>query len=377
MPGTIPTVDLVAQYRTIEAEVREAVHGVLASQYFILGPEVQAFEREVATYLGCTHAVGVSSGTDALLAALMALDVGPGDEVVTTPFTFFATAGAVHRLGARPVFVDVDPTTLCIDPTAAADAVGDHTRALIPVHLFGCSAEMGPLLELSRQRDVAIVEDAAQSIGADFDGRMTGTLGAYGCFSFFPSKNLGGIGDGGLVTTNDDDRAELLLRLRAHGSKPKYFHHIVGGNFRLDAINAAVLRVKLRHLEAWNRARRRVAARYQELMEDAALVSPDGPVFSLPHPDGQGRHVFHQYVMRVARRDGLRDALAAQGITTAVYYPIPLHLQPCFADLGYSEGDLPVAERATREVLALPMYPELTDDQQRRVVNAIAEFFRS
>ena len=373
----IPMLDLTTQFRSIEDEVHGAVHRVLASQHFILGPEVQAFEREVADFLGCAHAVGVSSGTDALLAALMALGIGPGDEVVTTPFTFFATAGAIHRLGARPVFVDVDPATLCIDPGAAAAAVGPHTRAVIPVHLFGYSANMDPLLDLSRERGVAIVEDAAQSIGADFDRRMTGTLGAYGCFSFFPSKNLGGIGDGGLVTTDDDDRAELLFRLRAHGSKPKYFHHMVGGNFRLDAINAAVLRVKLRHLGEWNRGRRRNATRYRELMKDASLVGADGPVFSLPPPDGHGRHVFHQYVVRVADRDALRDALASQGIATAVYYPIPLHLQPCFADLGYDEGDLPVAEQATREVLALPMFPELTDQQQRRVVDAIAAFFRS
>jgi len=377
MADTIPTLDLIAQYRTIEAEVREAVRGVLETQRFILGPQVQQFEREVAEFIGCAHAVGVSSGTDALLAALMALGIGPGDEVVTTPFTFFATAGAIHRLGATPVFVDVEPQTLCLDAAAAVEAVNDRTRAVIPVHLYGCSAEMAPLLDLAQERDVAIVEDAAQSIGAEYRGRMTGTLGAFGCFSFFPSKNLGGIGDGGLVTTDDDDRAALLRRLRAHGAEPKYHHHLVGGNFRLDALDAAVLRVKLRHLGDWNRARRAVATRYQEMLIDASLVDADGPVFALPPLQGRGTHVFHQYNLQVERRDALREALAAQGILTAIYYPLPLHMQPCFADLGYAEGDMPVTEKAASEVLALPMYPELTEEQQRRVVDAIADFYRT
>jgi len=377
MKPPIPTLDLTAQYRTIQDEVLDVVREVFESQRFILGPEVQAFEREIADFIGCTHAIGVSSGTDALLAALMALGIGPGDEVVTTPFTFFATAGAIHRTGATPVFADVDADTLCLDPAAAVAAVTERTRAVIPVHLYGYASEMGPLLDLARQRGVAIIEDAAQSIGADYRGRMTGTLGEFGCFSFFPSKNLGGIGDGGLVTTGDDDHAELLLRLRAHGAKPKYYHHLVGGNFRLDALDAAVLRVKLRHLDGWNQGRRAVAARYERMLLDAGLVSADGPVYSLPPREGRGKHVFHQYVVRVTRRDALRDDLAEQGIQTAIYYPIPLHLQPCFADLGYGTGDMPVAEQAAGEVLALPMYAELTEAQQRHVVDAIADFFRT
>ena len=375
MSSTIPTLDLTAQYRTIEAEVLDAVHGVLASQRFILGPEVEALEQEMAQWLGCSHAIGVSSGTDALLAALMALDVGPGDEVVTTPFTFFATAGAVHRLGATPVFADIDPVTYNLDPVSVARVIGPRCKALIPVHLFGRAAPMEPLLALAMEHDLAVIEDAAQSIGADYDGAMTGTLGDTGCISFFPSKNLGGIGDGGMVTTQDSGLAKRLRCLRAHGAHPKYVHHEVGGNFRLDAVNAAVLRVKLRHLAAWNEARRRVARTYDELL--GGLVSPDGPLLALPAPDDRGSQVFHQYVLRATRRDDLADFLRERGIHSAVYYPHPLHLQACFASLGYTEGDLPVTERATAEVLALPMFPELTHDQQRRVAETIGAFYRT
>ncbi len=371
----VPSLDLIAQYATIREEVNEAVTRVLESQRFILGPEVTRFEDEIAGYLGCAHAIGVSSGTDALLAALMALQIGPGDEVITTPFTFFATAGAVHRLGARPVFVDVEPRTLNLDPESVARAVTDRTRAIIPVHIFGKSADMAAILGIAASHDLSVIEDAAQSIGADLRGAQTGTLGALGCFSFFPSKNLGGIGDGGLVTCNDDGLADDVRRLRAHGSRPKYFHHVVGGNFRLDAINAAVLRVKLRHLDGWIEGRRAAARRYAELMDAAGLRGADGPVLALPPGDEGGRHVFHQYVIRAHRRDELQAHLGACGVGTAVYYPRPLHLQPCFAELRYAAGDLPHSEAASLEVLALPMYPELTRELQAHVVDTIADFY--
>lgn len=370
----VPSLDLIAQYATIRDEVNAAVQSVLESQRFILGPEVEALESEIADYLGCAHAIGVSSGTDALLAALMALGIGPGDEVITTPFTFFATAGAIHRLGAIPVFVDVDPDSLNLDPDRIEAAVTDRTRAIVPVHIFGKAADMTAMGEIARHRGLAIVEDAAQSIGADHRGVPTGTLGDLGCFSFFPSKNLGGIGDGGLVTTNDDDLADEVRRLRAHGSKPKYHHHVVGGNFRLDAINAAVLRVKLRHLDDWTRARRRAADRYLDLFDDADLL--DGS-FGVHAGDDDGRHVYHQFVVHVPRRDELRDHLGRCGVGSAVYYPTPLHLQPCFESLGYAAGDLPNAEEATVTVLALPMYPELTHEQQAHVVDSIAAFHRA
>ena len=373
----VPSLDLIAQYSTIREEVNDAVTRVLESQRFILGPEVADFEEEIAKYLGCAHAIGVSSGTDALLAALMALQLGPGDEVITTPFTFFATAGAVHRLGGRPVFVDVDPHTLNLDPERVEAAVTDRTRAIIPVHLFGKAADMDAIQGIASRHGLLVIEDAAQSIGADWRGTQTGTLGALGCFSFFPSKNLGGIGDGGLVTCDDDRLADEVRRLRAHGSKPRYYHHVVGGNFRLDAINAAVLRVKLRHLDDWIEGRRQAARRYAELMDAAGLRGDDGPVLALPPGDEGGRHVFHQYVIRARERDALQAHLGEHGVGNAVYYPRPLHLQPCFADLGYGVGDFPHSEAASGEVLALPMYPELTRALQTHVVDSIAAFYET
>jgi len=375
-PPPLPTLDLKAQFATIGDEIRAAVDRVLASQHFIMGPEVAAFEEEVARYLGCARALGVSSGTDALLAALMALDVGPGDRVVTTPFTFFATAGAVDRLGATPVFVDIEPDTFNLDPAALADVDPAGVKAIIPVHLYGRCARMGPINAWAREHGVAVVEDAAQAIGAEAAGRPAGILGDVACFSFFPSKNLGALGDGGMITTDDPELGERLAILRVHGARPKYHHHVVGGNFRLDAIQAAALRVKLAHLDEWNEGRRVAAARYDTLMTDAGLVGPDGPILALPAPDGDDRQVFHQYVLRVRERDALADHLKERGIGTAVYYPVPLHLQACFADLGHRPGDMPVAEEAAGQVLALPMFPELTDDQQRRVVDAIAAFPR-
>jgi dTDP-4-amino-4,6-dideoxygalactose transaminase len=346
-----------------------ALSRVLRSGQYILGPELAAFEDELARYCGAAHAVGVSSGTDALLAALMALGVGPGDEVVTTPFTFIATAEVIERLGARAVFADIDPATFTLDPAAAVACITDATRAIIPVHLFGQCAEMGPLEQACRARDIALIEDAAQAIGAvDAAGRRAGSVGDFGCFSFFPAKNLGALGDAGGVTARDADLAERLRTIRQHGSKPKYFHGIIGGNFRLDALQAAILRVKLPWLDGWTEARRAAAATYRALFAERGL---DGEV-ALPR-EAPGLHAYNQFVIRTARRDELARHLEQRGVSTAIYYPSPLHLQPCFAHLGYQAGDLPVAERACAEVLALPCFPGITEAEQARVVDAISE----
>jgi dTDP-4-amino-4,6-dideoxygalactose transaminase len=366
----VPLLDLKAQYATIREEVRAALDRVIESQHFILGPEVAALEGEIARYCEVEHALGVSSGTDALLLALMALDIAPGDEVVTTPFSFFATAGAIVRLGARPVFVDIAADTFNIDADAALAAVGPRTRAIMPVHLFGRCARLDPIMERVAGTGIAVVEDAAQAIGArDHAGRMAGTIGDVGCFSFFPTKNLGGFGDGGLTTTRAAPLADRMRRLRVHGMEPKYHHHIVGGNFRLDALQAAVLRVKLRYLPAWTEARRRNAARYRVLFEQAGLER------EIRLPDDEPGHIYNQFVIRVADRDDLRQHLTAAGIGTEVYYPVPLHLQECFAGLGYVRGDLPEAERAAREVIALPIYPELGEAAQAVTVEAIRAFY--
>lgn len=367
----VPLLDLRAQYATIRDEVRGVVEQVLESQTFILGPEVDSLEREIAAYTGASHAIGMSSGTDALLAALMACGVGQGDEVVTTPYSFFATAGVVARLGARAVFVDIDPATFNIDAVAAAQAVSERTRAIIPVHLYGRMADLDPILEVAAEKNIPVIEDAAQAIGSfDEAGRKAGSVGDYGCFSFFPSKNLGAFGDGGCVTTRDADIAERLRMLRVHGSKPKYYHSIVGGNFRLDALQAAVLRVKLKYLDGWTAARRRNADTYRDLFRDAGL---DGLV-TLP-ADVPG-HIYNQFVIRAQDRDSLRAHLKEHGIGTEVYYPLPLHMQDCFASWGYSEGDFPEAERAAKETLALPIYPELEPDALSYVVETIASFYR-
>lgn len=367
----VPLLDLRAQYATIRDEVRGVVEQVLESQTFILGPEVDSLEREIAAYTGTSHAIGMSSGTDALLAALMACGVGQGDEVVTTPYSFFATAGVVARLGARAVFVDIDPATFNIDAAAAAQAVSERTRAIIPVHLYGRMADLDPILEVAAEKNIPVIEDAAQAIGSfDEAGRKAGSVGDYGCFSFFPSKNLGAFGDGGCVTTRDADIAERLRMLRVHGSKPKYYHSIVGGNFRLDALQAAVLRVKLKYLDGWTAARRRNADTYRDLFRDAGL---DGLV-TLP-ADVPG-HIYNQFVIRAQDRDSLRAHLKEHGIGTEVYYPLPLHMQDCFASWGYSEGDFPEAERAAKETLALPIYPELEPDALSYVVETIASFYR-
>jgi dTDP-4-amino-4,6-dideoxygalactose transaminase len=368
----IPLLDLKAQYAPLRGDVLAAIARVCDAQHFILGPEVESLERELEAHLGIPHAVGVSSGTDALLAALMALDVGAGDEVVTTPFSFFATAGAIARLGARPVFVDIDRATFNIDAVAIASAMTSRTKAVMPVHLFGQSADMAPILDIAERAGVPVVEDAAQAIGTCYRGRPAGGIGAIGCFSFFPSKNLGAFGDAGLVTTSDGALARKLRAIRQHGGSVKYHHDLVGGNFRLDALQAAVLRVKLPHLNGWTAARQRNAERYEALFKQSDL---EGTV-ALPARSADSTHIYNQFVIRVPERDRLRAHLQSSGIGTEVYYPVPLHLQPCFRELGYRTGSLPVAETAANEALALPIYGELTEAQQSSVVEAICGFFQ-
>jgi dTDP-4-amino-4,6-dideoxygalactose transaminase len=369
--GPVPALDLKVQYAAIQDEIDAAIGRVVASQHFVLGPEVAELEAEVARYVEAPHGVGCASGTDALLLPLMAWGVGHGDEVITTPYTFFATAGVIWRLGATPVFVDIRPDTYNIDPDRVEAAITPRTRAIIPVHLYGQAADMDPILDIARRRRLKVLEDAAQAIGATYKGRSVGTLGDASAFSFYPSKNLGGFGDGGLMTTTDDDLARQLARLRVHGMEPRYVHHEVGLNSRLDALQAAVLRVKLRHLPAWTAARREAAARY-----DALFAEYDLRDWVVTPVERRGRfHVYNQYVIRVpeARRDALRAHLTERRIGTEIYYPIPLHLQSCFAALGHAPGDFPESEAAARQTLALPLYPELTEPAQRRVVAAIAE----
>ena len=364
----VPLLDLTAQYAAIRDELDDAVAGVADSQRFVLGPVVEACEEAVAAYVGARFGIGVSSGTDALLLALMAEGIGRGDEVVTTPFSFFATAGVIARVGATPVFADVDPVTLNIDPARMAELITERTRAIIPVHLFGQMVEMAPIMEAARERGIAVIEDAAQAIGARHEGHRAGSVGDYGCFSFFPTKNLGGWGDGGLVVTNDARRAARLRALRVHGETSRYHHRFVGGNFRLDALQAAVLTAKLPHLDGWTAARIATAALYTRLLGPAAERCADR--LRLPRVV-TGHHVFNQYVIRVADRDRVRAELEAAGVGTAIYYPVPLHLQECFADLGYRAGDLPVSERAAGRVLALPVFPELSEAQIRHVAAVI------
>ena len=377
---SVPLLDLKAQYASIRKEVDAAVAAVFETQYFVGGPSVESCERAVAAYSRCAHGIGVSSGTDALLVSLMAEGIGPGDEVITSTYTFFATGGSVARTGAKPVFVDIDPATFNIDPGLIEASVTERTKAIIPVHLYGRMADMDPIMEIARARDLVVIEDACQAIGAEYGGRRAGSIGRYGCFSFFPSKNLGGAGDGGMVVTNDPERAAALRRLRNHGAEPKYYHSIIGGNFRLDAVQAAVVETKLRHLDAWTAARQANAARYNRLFEEAGIPIAE----SAERADGSlvlpaaatDRHIFNQYVIRVPRRDELRNYLKKRGIGSEVYYPAPLHLQECFGYLGGGEGDCPHAELAARETLALPVYPELTDAQAAEVVDTIAAFCR-
>lgn len=371
-PTPIPLLDLAAQNAPLMPELRAAFERVMAHGRFIMGPEVDAFEAELSEYLG-VHAIGVASGTDALLLSLMALDVGPGDEVITTAFSFFATAGCILRLGARPVFVDIDPSDCQIAPGAVAAAISPATRAVIPVHLFGQACDLDGVMAACAERGIPVVEDAAQSLGARCGERVVGTVGATGCFSFFPSKTLGGFGDGGLVSTGDAALAARLRLLRAHGAKPKYHHPEVGGNFRLDALQAALLRVKLPHLDSWARGRRRNAARYEAHFASAGL-----PTTRLSPPvETRAGHVYNQYVVRTPERDALRAHLRKLGIGSEIYYPEPLHRQPCLGDAVMPEGSLPEAERACREVLALPIYAELPPEHLDRVASAVTEFLAS
>jgi dTDP-4-amino-4,6-dideoxygalactose transaminase len=364
----VPLLDLQPQYASIRDEVLAAVTRVCDSQHFIMGPEVEALESELAASIGAAHAIGVSSGTDALLVAMMALGIGAGDEVIVPTFSFFATAGCVSRLGATPVFVDVDPDTLMLDATGVAAAITPRTRAVIPVHLYGLCADMDAIGEVAASHRLHLIEDAAQAIGATFRGRQAGTFGAIGCFSFFPSKNLGAFGDAGLVTTNDAGLANRLRRLRNHGAEPKYYHREIGGNFRLDAMQAAILRVKLPHLAAWSERRRANAATYRALFDDARL----SPVIRVPIEPAGRTHIYNQFVVRVPDRDRLRTRLAERGVGTEVYYPVPFHRQECFADLSPRGRAFPNADAAARDVLALPIYPELTREQQEHVVASIA-----
>lgn len=371
-PVSVPALNLKAQYQSIRDEIEPVVRAVLESQMFVLGPEVTRLEAEVADYCGAASGIGCASGSDALLLPLLAIDVGPGAEVITTPYTFFATAGSIWRTGAKPVFVDIEPDTYNLDPVRIEAAITPRTKAIIPVHLYGQVAEMGPIQEIARRHGLTVLEDAAQAIGSAYHGTRAGTLGDVAAFSFYPSKNLGGFGDGGMVTTNHPQLARRMARLRVHGMEPKYHHHEVGFNSRLDALQAAVLRVKLRHLDAWTSLRRDVADRYRNLFGSHGLEEMVG----LPIERQGNYHVYNQFVIRVPAtlRDSLRDYLTGRKIGSEIYYPIPLHLQVCFASLGHKHGDFPHSEAAARETIALPIYPELTDAEQRYVVGSIRQF---
>ena len=379
----VPPFDLTRQFENLKEELINAVNKVLASGRYILGPEVEAFEKEVANYLGVKHAIGVASGTDALWLSLKALGVGPGDLVLTTPFTFFATASAILNTGATPVFADIDPLTFNLDTEKVKEALEgrspvwqrlglrpEKVKVILPVHLYGQAADMDALLEIARQYDLKVVEDAAQAMGTKYKGQKVGSFGEFGCFSFFPTKNLGAFGDGGLVVTQDDELAGKVRMLRAHGSKPKYYHHLVGTNSRLDAIQAAILRVKLPHLDKWIEARRNIANIYDSLLGKVEKVK-------IPYRASYSYHTFHQYTLRIlnGQRDELRSYLKEKGIGTGIYYPLPVHLQPVLKPFGYIEGDFPEAEKACKEVLSLPMWPELTEDEARYVAQTVKDYF--
>lgn len=371
----VPLLDLKPQHDPIHKDILEAIDRVLQSQSFILGPEVLKLEEQAALYCQTRFAIGVSSGTDALLISLMALGIGPGDEVITTPFSFFATAGSIARLGARPVFVDIDPVTFNIDPAKIKTAVTPRTKALLPVHLYGQCADMAAILDSARTHNLKVIEDAAQAIGSEYrDSRRAGSLGDIGCLSFFPTKNLGGMGDGGMVVTSDPDLADRIRILRVHGGHPKYYHRILGGNFRLDALQAAILNVKFPYLDSWTRQRQENARRYVSLFEQSGLIETGRvalPVASYRKSQAAHYHTYNQFVIRVPERDRLRVHLTSKEVGVEIYYPQPLHLQECFQYLGYQEGDFPESERAARETLALPIYPGLTLHQQEYVVDAI------
>jgi dTDP-4-amino-4,6-dideoxygalactose transaminase len=392
---SIPLLDLKPQYQALKPEIDAVVARVMESQVFVLGPEVEGLEQEVAAYSQCDYGVGVSSGTDALLMALMAVDVQPGDEVITSPFTFFATAGCIARLGAKPVFVDIDPVSFNLDPARIEAAITDRTRVIMPVHLYGQMAEMDEIMEIANRHGLTVIEDAAQAIGAEYKGRRAGAIGHMGCFSFFPSKNLGGFGDGGMVVTRDPVLYEKLKLLRNHGMQPKYYYRLIGGNFRLDALQAAVLRVKLKHLDAWSEQRQQNAAWYREAFAAAGVAfaaggpecmtrdrcaPANGCALHAAHPGrvvlpvalADRRHIYNQFVIRVPNRDAVMKALAGEKIGHEVYYPVPLHRQECFRYLGHGEGDFPASECAARNTLALPIYPELGEANVRAVAAAVA-----
>ena len=383
----VPLLDLKPQYNSLKKELDEAVLNVAESQYFILGPEVEKMEKEFCDYLGCKHAIGVSSGTDALLLALMSIEIKPDDEIIVPTYSFFATAGVVARLNAKPVFVDIDPVTFNMDPHDIEKRITSNTKAIIPVHLYGQSADMQPIMEIAKKHNLKVIEDAAQAIGVQYkDGRSVGTIGDIGCFSFFPSKNLGCYGDGGLVTTNDDDLAYLLKIKRVHGGEQKYFHKVIGGNFRIDALQAAVLRVKLPHLDRWSEQRRKNAELYNKLFLEAGLVDKPGKTkfdtknkVLIPEAvynqfsDLKNPHIFNQYIIRVEKRDELKKFLTENEIGNEIYYPVPFHQQECFSNLGYKEGDFPEAEKAASSSLALPIYQDLKEEQIKFVVEKINE----
>lgn len=376
----VPLLDLNAQHQPIRKDLLAAMERVLDKGDFILGGEVKRLEEQVAAYCQTQYGVGVSSGTDALLVAAMALGIGQGDEVITTSFSFFATSAIISRLGAKPVFVDIDPVTYNLDPSKVEKAITSKTRAIIPVHLYGQCADMEPILAVAAKHGIKVIEDAAQAIGAEYrDGRRAGSMGQVGCLSFFPSKNLGAFGDGGMVVTNDEALADKIRLLRIQGGRPKYYHKVIGGNFRLDTLQASVLNVKLPHLDRWTSMRQQNALRYEELFHKAG--SPEKAGLCLPKAVYRDQkvshyHIYNQFILRVPNRDGLRTFLTEKGIGTEIYYPMPLHLQECYKDLGYQEGNLPVAEAACKETVGLPIYPELTQQQQELVVESIHEFYK-
>ncbi|MBN2017258.1 MAG: DegT/DnrJ/EryC1/StrS family aminotransferase [Candidatus Cloacimonetes bacterium] len=360
----VPMLDLNAQYEPMKEDVLNAMKDVFESKRFINGPQIKELEEKLAEYCHCKHAIGVTSGTDALLISLMAFDIGEGDEVITTPFTFFATAGSVFRTGAKPVFVDIDPKTYNIDPDLIEAKVTEKTKAIMPVHLFGQCAEMDRINEIAKKHNLFVIEDAAQAIGSEYKGKRAGSLGDVGCFSFFPSKNLGCCGDGGLVTTNDDELAEKIRILRQHGSKPKYYHKIIGGNFRIDTIQATVLLEKFPYLEEWHKGRQKNANYYNEHLKDVIIT---------PYVESYNKMIYNQYTIRTLKRDELQNKLDEANVGNAIYYPVPLHLQECFAFLGYKEGDLPESEKAADEVISIPIYPELTKEQKDYVISVVKE----